>query len=661
MKRATDRGSTSPQRGPPQTKKLRLDLDDSQQQHTNDMSPMKVFITKNDNNDSSSTTTLFDDSVPSSGMDGWTKVEKRKSKKVRNYEVRVSNNVPSMNYSTAGITARKEPISIGNPNSIQQVVVAQIPGLTNTLLNLPPLPTDPTMNPYLPIPISPPSPSSPPSSSSASIPFITQTFQHALPTRAPGEATKMHSVLGAFFMGPVSGEEKKRRILSRIEEGRKLIGEKDPSCYVLSAEEMCNQEYPIPSYMGDVSQLEMGWVESPEAEEEAEEDESMDGGGGAVKRLPKVFALDCEMVRYGSLSLGSHVADDAFSFPLPQCLTEDGKELTRVCVIDFYTEKVVLDELVKPIKPILDYLTRFSGITAEHLASVTTTLPLIQAKLVKMFTSRTILVGHSLEQDLRALKFAHARCIDTAVLYHHPRGRPLKPGLAWLTKKWCNREIQTGGEGGHDPEEDARACLELVKKKLANGPAFGEFKIDQESILERLARSTARGPRSVIKTAVVDYGNPSTWHGAKATIAIACKSDSDILNGMIEAVGQCQLVFGRFMELSEALGWSTSKTQIAEPPSIEDAVSSLDRRLKTLHQALPPRTALILFSGHSDPRTMASLSQRKAKFENDLRSGIAPDDIPKEERWTASDARALEEETAKARRGLAFLCLKREF
>jgi RNA exonuclease 1 len=39
-------------------------------------------------------------------------------------------------------------------------------------------------------------------------------------------------------------------------------------------------------------------------------------------------------------------------------MTEDGKELTRVCVIDAYTEKVVLDELVKPIKPITDYLTR---------------------------------------------------------------------------------------------------------------------------------------------------------------------------------------------------------------------------------------------------------------------------------------------------------------
>lgn len=48
------------------------------------------------------------------------------------------------------------------------------------------------------------------------LPFIARTFSHACPTRAPGEALRMHSVLSAFFQGPVSSEERKRRIAASL-------------------------------------------------------------------------------------------------------------------------------------------------------------------------------------------------------------------------------------------------------------------------------------------------------------------------------------------------------------------------------------------------------------------------------------------------------------
>ena len=79
-----------------------------------------------------------------------------------------------------------------------------------------------------------------------------------------------------------------------------------------------------------------------------------------------------------------------------------------------------------------------------------------------------ILLGHSLNSDLVALRYAHPRCIDTSVVYHHPRGAPYKPGLAWLSKKWCEKEIQQQA-GGHDPKEDAGACVDLLVKKVKNG------------------------------------------------------------------------------------------------------------------------------------------------------------------------------------------------
>ena len=201
---------------------------------------------------------------------------------------------------------------------------------------------------------------------------------------------------------------------------------------------------------------------------------------------------------------------------------------------------------------------RWSGITEASLATATTTLAEVQTQLLTIIAPQgaptSILVGHSLESDLKALRICHPLCIDTALIYHHPRGRPLKPGLAWLTKKWCNREIQTRGEGGHDPEEDARACVDLLRLKVQNGSGFGEFKTDQESIFERMSRACGRGGQGTVRAAVVDHGNPGVMHGSKATTAIGCGSDREVLDGLIQAAPAHEFLFGRFTGIADTLG-----------------------------------------------------------------------------------------------------------
>lgn len=50
------------------------------------------------------------------------------------------------------------------------------------------------------------------------------------------------------------------------------------------------------------------------------------------------------------------------------------------------------------------FVIRFSGITDEDLEEVTTSLRDVQAVLLSLVTDKTILMGHSLESDLTAVK-----------------------------------------------------------------------------------------------------------------------------------------------------------------------------------------------------------------------------------------------------------------
>lgn len=166
--------------------------------------------------------------------------------------------------------------------------------------------------------------------------------------------------------------------------------------------------------------------------------------------IATIYALDCEM-----------------------CETALGYELTRVTVVDVAGE-IVYDQLVKPQNTIINYHTQFSGITEETLASTRHLLADVQRELLQKFLfDDTILVGHSLTSDLRALRLVHLRVVDTAVLYPHQRGFPFRASLKLLTKTYLGKNIQTKLVDGHDSAEDARAAIELLIQKVRRGPAFG--------------------------------------------------------------------------------------------------------------------------------------------------------------------------------------------
>jgi RNA exonuclease 1 len=94
---------------------------------------------------------------------------------------------------------------------------------------------------------------------------------------------------------------------------------------------------------------------------------------------------------------------------------------------------------------------------------VTTNIAKVQADLISKIDAKDILIGHSLDSDLLALKLFHASVVDTSVVYPHTRGPPFKKALKTLAENVLGRRIQD--EGGHDSKEDALACLDIMKSK----------------------------------------------------------------------------------------------------------------------------------------------------------------------------------------------------
>ncbi|KAK1338393.1 hypothetical protein QTO34_001509 [Cnephaeus nilssonii] len=113
--------------------------------------------------------------------------------------------------------------------------------------------------------------------------------------------------------------------------------------------------------------------------------------------------------------------------------------------------------------------TRFSGVTAAHLARTSVSLRDVQAVLLTLFNADTILIGHSLHSDLLALKLIHSTVLDTSVLFPHRLGLPYRRSLRSLAAHYLGRVIQDGVHG-HSSSEDASACLHLVIWKIGQDP-----------------------------------------------------------------------------------------------------------------------------------------------------------------------------------------------
>ncbi|XP_075063862.1 apoptosis-enhancing nuclease-like [Mixophyes fleayi] len=159
----------------------------------------------------------------------------------------------------------------------------------------------------------------------------------------------------------------------------------------------------------------------------------------------KCVAIDCEMVGTGP---GGRIG-----------------ALARCSVVN-YMGDVVYDKYIKPELPILDYRTRWSGITKCHMKNATS-FKTAQKEILRILKDKRV-IGHAVHNDFKVLKYFHpseqTRDTSKMGILNQIAGIATNrsASLKSLALQILHKRIQIGNKG-HSSVEDAQTCMELYK------------------------------------------------------------------------------------------------------------------------------------------------------------------------------------------------------
>lgn len=141
-----------------------------------------------------------------------------------------------------------------------------------------------------------------------------------------------------------------------------------------------------------------------------------------------------------------------------------------------------IDDYIRSLEPISDYLTKWSGLVPGDLdpkvsPHYLTTMKKAYLKLRYLVDSGCIFVGHDLRHDFKSINIIvpPQQVIDTVFLFHFKRQRKLS--LRFLAGYLLGEDIQ---QNTHDSIEDARTAVKLYQK-YKQLVSEGRF---QETLLE---------------------------------------------------------------------------------------------------------------------------------------------------------------------------------
>lgn len=206
------------------------------------------------------------------------------------------------------------------------------------------------------------------------------------------------------------------------------------------------------------------------------------------RQIRKAVVLDCEMVG-----------------------VEGGaSELVSLTAVDFLTSELIINSLVKPQQPVVDWRTQIHGISPAGLVMACAqglTLDGWQAARTKLFEhvdQDTVLIGQSLQYDLDALHIRHSRVVDSAILASEAvfgnKGKPRYWGLGLkdICSELLGLKIREGAplaaSNVHEGLEDVLAAREVVLYCLEQPTEFKTWaRRKRDSFWRAPSRKNRRG------------------------------------------------------------------------------------------------------------------------------------------------------------------------
>lgn len=154
--------------------------------------------------------------------------------------------------------------------------------------------------------------------------------------------------------------------------------------------------------------------------------------------------------------------------------------VVSLSAIDFFTGEVLINDLVNPTERVIAWRARYSGVSYTMMRRACASGEALRGwkaarqKLWEFMDVETILIGHSLDNDLEVLGILHYNIVDTAILtaeavflpISHTTRMRRRWGLKPLANEFLNDEIQVGK--GHSALEDACATRDVLVWCMCN-------------------------------------------------------------------------------------------------------------------------------------------------------------------------------------------------